>query len=73
MEMRIESGIETAMITVLRQLPRNNRIISAVRQAAIKPSRITPCTAERTKMDWSKMGVITNCGGSEAVTCGKRA
>ena len=28
---RIDSGIETAMMTVLRQLPRNTRIISAVR------------------------------------------
>ena len=32
-EHRIESGIETAMISVLRQLPRKIRIISA-RQAA---------------------------------------
>jgi len=39
---RIESGIEMAMITVLRQLPRNKRIISAVRQAATTPSRRTP-------------------------------
>ena len=41
-ELRIESGIETAMITVLRQLPRKTRIISAVRQAAISASRSTP-------------------------------
>ena len=34
-ESRIESGIETAMITVLRQLPRKIRIISPVRHAAI--------------------------------------
>ena len=34
-DIRIESGIETAMISVLRQLPRKSRIISAVRQAAI--------------------------------------
>ena len=30
-EVRIDSGIEIAMISVLRQLPRNSRIISAVR------------------------------------------
>ena len=29
MEVRIESGIETAMISVLRQLPRNSRIMTA--------------------------------------------
>ena len=34
-EVRIESGIETAMISVLRQLPRKIRIISPVRHAAI--------------------------------------
>ena len=28
----MDSGIDTAMISVLRQLPRNSRIISAVRQ-----------------------------------------
>src|SRR2546430_2805177 len=36
------SGIEVAMMSVLRQLPRKSRIISAVRQAAISASRITP-------------------------------
>ena len=41
-ELRIDSGIDTAMISVLRQLPRNTRIISAVRQAAISASRSTP-------------------------------
>ena len=30
-ELRIESGIDTAMISVLRQSPRKSRIISAVR------------------------------------------
>ena len=32
------SGIEVAMMTVERQLPRNNRIITLVRSAAITPS-----------------------------------
>ena len=50
-EVRIESGIETAMISVLRQLPRKIRIIEPVRQAAIIASRITPLMAARTKMD----------------------
>ena len=50
-EVRIESGMEMAMISVLRQLPRNSRIITAVRQAAMMASRTTPLTAARTKMD----------------------
>ena len=32
---RMDSGIETAMMSVLRQLPRKTRIMSAVRQAAM--------------------------------------
>ncbi len=55
-EVRIDSGIDTAMISVLRQLPRKSRIISAVRQAAITASRITPATAALTKIDWSASG-----------------
>ena len=50
-EERMESGIETAMISVLRQLPRKIRIISPVRQAAIEASRITPLIEARTKID----------------------
>ena len=51
MEVRMESGIETAMISVLRQLPRNSRIMIAVRQAAMIASRTTPFTAARTNSD----------------------
>ena len=43
-----ESGIETATTIVERQLPRKSRIISAVRQAAITPSRSTPAIVART-------------------------
>jgi hypothetical protein len=50
-EVRIASGMEVAMITVLRQLPRNVRIMNAVRHAAINVSRTTPLIAPRTKMD----------------------
>src|SRR5213594_949607 len=39
---RMESGMEIAIIRVLFQFPRNSRIITAVRQAAISASRITP-------------------------------
>ena len=41
-DVRIESGIETAMITVLRQLPRKIKIMMPVKQAAMMASRTTP-------------------------------
>ena len=44
-EERIESGMETAMMSVLRQLPRKTRIMIAVRQAAMMASRTTPLMA----------------------------
>ena len=50
-DVRIDSGIEMQTITVLRQLPKNSRIIAAVRPAAISASRITPLMEARTKMD----------------------
>ena len=50
-EHKIESGIEIAMISVLRQLPRNTRIMMAVRQAAITASRTTALIEARTKND----------------------
>ena len=69
-EVRIDSGIEIAMMRVLRQLPRNSRIISAVRQAAMTASRITPVTAALTKIDWSASGSICSSGGSVCSTRG---
>ncbi len=69
-ELRIDSGIETAMITVLRQLPRNTRIISAVRQAAMSASRSTPEIEARTNTDWSASGLISSSGGRLAAICG---
>jgi hypothetical protein len=51
MEARIDSGIDSAMIRVLRTLPRNSRIIRPVRAAAMTASRTTPDIAERTKRD----------------------
>ncbi len=50
-EARIDSGMEIAMMMVLRQLPRNSSIMSAVRAAAITASRTTPAMAPRTKID----------------------
>ena len=39
-EVKMESGIDTAIMTVLRQLPRKTRIMRPVRQAAITASRV---------------------------------
>ena len=50
-EVRIESGIEMQTMRVLRQLPRNSRIISPVRTAAMTASRTTPLMAARTNSD----------------------
>jgi len=50
-ELRMESGMETAMMMVERQLPRKMRIMAPVRQAAMRASRTTPLMAPRTKMD----------------------
>ena len=50
-EVKMDKGIEMAMINVPRQLPKNSRIIKPVRHAAMTASRITPLTAPRTKMD----------------------
>ncbi len=72
METRIESGIETAMMMVLRQLPRNSRIMAAVRQAAMIASRMTPLTAARTKMDWSAIGSIFSSFGRRSGDGGQR-
>ena len=61
-EARIDSGMEMAMISVLRQLPRNSRIMSAVSAAAITASRTTPAIAARTKIDWSPTRSILKSG-----------
>ena len=50
-EARIDNGMEMAMISVLRQLPRNSRIMRAVSRAAMIASRTTPEMAPRTKID----------------------
>ena len=63
-----ESGIDTAMITVERQLPRNSRIITLVNSAAITPSLATPVIAPRTNSDWSAMKPILSASGSASLT-----
>ena len=48
---RIASGIEIITTSVDRQEPRKTRIISAVRPAAMAPSRKTPLIEFVTKID----------------------
>ena len=51
MEQSTARGMEVAMMTVERQLPRNSRIIRLVSAAAITPSLITPEMAALTNRD----------------------
>ena len=50
-EVRIESGIETAMISVLRQLPRKSRIIRPVRHGGDDRLADDAAHRARTKID----------------------
>ncbi len=50
-DVRMERGIEIHTISVLRQLPKNRRIINPVKIAAIVASLTTPLTDARTKSD----------------------
>ena len=60
---RIASGIDTAMMTVERQLPRKIRIITEVSSAAMMPSRATEAIADLTNTDWSLSIEIFSDGG----------
>ena len=61
--MMIDSGIEARMMSVNRQLPRNNKIMSAVRPAAIAPPMTTLLSAAFTNNDWSKMALMVTPAG----------
>jgi hypothetical protein len=56
--------MDTAIMIVERQLPRKMRIITAVRQAAMIASRMTPSIALRTKIDWSESELMRTSGGN---------
>ncbi len=66
-EHRMASGIDVAMMSVLRQLPRKSRIMRAVRHAAIIASRTTPEIEERTKIDWSASSCMSSDAGSDGL------
>ena len=60
---RMASGMDTAMMTVERQLPRNSRIIRLVNKAAMTASFATPVTAAFTNMDWSPIASMCTDDG----------
>ena len=66
MPAKIDSGIEVETITVLRQLPRNTRIISDTRIDEMIASRTTFTTAARTNTDWSKSSFSSSPFGAAA-------
>ncbi len=66
-------GMEVAMMTVERQLPRNSRIIMLVRAAAMMPSRKTPFTAAFTNSDWSLRMSILRESGNCCLSRGRRS
>ncbi len=69
-ELRIASGIEIMTTSVDRHEPRKTRIISAVRPAAIAPSRSTPLIDETTRTDWSNSSLMLRPDGAAArATC----
>ncbi len=70
---KIDNGIDRATIVVLRQLPRNRRIISDTRIDEITASRTTFAIAERTKTDWSKSSDKSTPFGAEALISGIKA
>ena len=72
-EVRIDSGMEMQTIIVLRQLPRNNRIIRPVSSAAVAPSLTTPLMALRTKIDWSNSERTLSSFGNPARIFGSSA
>jgi hypothetical protein len=61
----IDKGIEMAMMTVERQLPRKRNTNKLVNAAAMAASIATALMAALTKMDWSLMGLTTKVGGKE--------
>ena len=65
-EVRIDKGIDVTTIRVLRQDPRNSRIMKAVRQPAMAPSWRTPVMAARTKTLWSNKKSTLRLGGRPA-------
>ena len=59
----IDKGMDTAMMSVDRQLPKKSKIIKLVKAAAISPSTATPLIAALTKIDWSLIALTVKLSG----------
>ena len=69
----IESGMEIIMMNASRQLPRNNRIISAVRPGGHRAAHYDAVKCARTNIDWSKSGLIVAARGMSCSISGNAA
>ena len=69
-ELRIDKGMEMAMMQVLRQLPKNSKMSAAVRQEAITASCSTLSMAALTKMDWSNIVAMLRPSGAPLAISG---
>ncbi len=73
MPANIEQGMEVTTTRVLRQLPRNTRIMSDTSSAAMMASDATFWIAARTKTDWSKSRLTSKPSGAAARISGSMA
>ena len=69
-EVKIDRGIEIAIMAVVRQFPRKSSSMTAVRPAAIRASWTTPEMAAFTKTDWSASSFTSTPSGSSANSVG---
>ncbi len=69
-ELSTASGIDTSTTRVARQEPRNSRIISPVRPAAMTPSSATSLIASDTNTDWSNSETMWMSLGAAAMMPG---
>jgi hypothetical protein len=60
----IAHGIDVITTIVLRQLPRNSRIISDTSADAMTASCVTLLIAARTNFDWSKSSEMSSPSGA---------
>src|ERR1700722_13553213 len=72
-ELNTARGIDTVIMSVERQEPRNTKIMKPVKAAAVKPSRTTAVTEALTKPDWSPTYFKVTPEGKAARITGRRS
>ena len=65
--MSTDSGIETAVTTVVRQLARKRKTMMIANEPPMSPSRTTPLIELVMKVDWSKKTLNEAPWGSEGL------